>query len=55
MLFIAPAIASCTLVGIDGRFVPWENWSNLLKARCRPTKRHWNVELNLDYTNLCLL
>ena len=45
-LLVAPVIFPCTLVGIDGGFVPWDNSSNLLKAICRLTKRHWIVELN---------
>ena len=44
----APVILSCTLVGLGSRLVPWENPSNMLKARCRPTKYHWNVELKVD-------
>ena len=48
MLIVAPAISSRTLLVIDGGFVTWDNLSNLLKARCRPTKRHWRVELKVD-------
>ena len=42
-LIVAPAISSCTLVGIYSGFFPWENLSNLLKDRCRLTRRHWCV------------
>ena len=45
-LLVSPAISSRTLVGVDGGFVPWDNLSNLLKARCILTRRHWRVELN---------
>ena len=39
-LLVAPAISSRNPVGIEGRFVTWDNLSNLLKAICRRTKRH---------------
>ena len=45
-LLVAPSISSCTLVGIDVGFVLWDNSSNLLKDRCKLTRRHWHVELN---------
>ena len=45
-LLVAPAILSCTLVGIDSVLVLWENLSNPLKARCRLARCHWNVEFN---------
>ena len=54
-LLVAPTILSCTLVGIDGGFLPWYNSYNMFKARCRPTKHHWHVELNVYQTSLCLL
>ena len=47
-VFFCPEISSHNLVGIDSRFVPWYNSSNLLKARFRPTKLHWHVELKVD-------
>ena len=54
-LFVASAISSCTFVGLGGGFFHWYNSSNLLTGRCRPNERHWNVELKVDYTSLCLL
>ena len=47
-LLVAPAILSHTPVGIYGGFIPRDKSSNLLKARCIPTKFHWHVELNVD-------
>ena len=31
-MVVAPAMTSHAIVGINGRFVPWENLSNMLKS-----------------------
>ena len=31
---------------VSTEFIPWDNLSNLLKARCILTRRHWIVEFN---------
>ena len=54
-LLVAPNISSRTLFGINSGFVPWDNLSNLLKDRCRLTRRHWRVKLKVDYMSLYLL
>ena len=45
---LPPKFSLAFLFGIDSGFVPWDSSSNILKASCIPTKRHWNVELNVD-------
>ena len=47
-LLVAPTISSCTLVVIDGGFVPCDNSANLLKARYILTIIHRRVELKFD-------
>ena len=46
-LLVALAISLCTLVRLDGRFIPWENSSNLLKSRRKWTICHWHVYFNV--------
>ena len=54
-VLVAPAVQSLSLVGLDGRFVPWDNLSKLLKDISRLTRRLCSVELKVDYIILCLL